>query len=40
MFRMGPLHAQDNSPRISGTEPERSARNRDLFARPTGVGRH
>ena len=26
MFRMGPVHARDNGPGVSGTEPERTAR--------------
>ena len=31
MFRMGPVHARDNGPGVSGTEPERTARYRDLL---------
>ena len=31
MFRMGPVHARDNSLEVSGTEPERTARRRDLL---------
>ena len=31
MFRMGPVHARDNGPGVSGTEPERTARHRDLL---------
>ena len=36
MFRMGPVHARDNSPEVSGTKPERTARDRNLlYARRT-----
>ena len=31
MFIMGPVHARDNGPGLSGTEPERTARHRDLL---------
>ena len=31
MFRMGPVHTRDNGPGVSGAEPERTARYRDLF---------
>ena len=31
LFRMGPVHAQDNGPGVSGTEPEHTARYRDLL---------
>ena len=31
MFRMGPVHARDNGPGVSSTEPERTARYRDLL---------
>ena len=31
MFRMGPMHAQDNGPGVSSTESERTARHRDLL---------
>ena len=31
MFRMGPVHAWDNGPGVSGTEPERTARHLDLL---------
>ena len=31
MFRMGPVHARDNGPGVSGAEPERTVRYRDLF---------
>ena len=31
MFRMGPVHARDNGPGVSGTEPERTARHQDLL---------
>ena len=31
MFRMGPVHTWDNGPGVSGTEPERTARYRDLL---------
>ena len=31
MFRMGPMHARDNGPGVSGIEPERTARYRDLL---------
>ena len=31
MFRMGPVHARDNGPGVSGTEPERTARYWDLL---------
>jgi len=26
MFRMGPVHARDNGPGVSGTEPKRTAK--------------
>jgi len=36
MFRMGPVHARDNGSGVSSTEPERTARYRDLlYARRT-----
>ena len=36
MFRIGLMHARDNGPGITGTEPERTARYRDLlYARRT-----
>jgi len=36
MFRIGPVHARDNGPGVSGTEPERAARYRVLlYARRT-----
>ena len=38
MFRMGPVHAWDNSPGASGAEPECTARYRDLLYARTGVG--
>jgi len=31
MFRMGPVHARDNGPGVSGTESERTTRYRDLL---------
>jgi len=31
MFKVGPVHALDNGPGVSGTEPERTARYRDLL---------
>ena len=31
IFRMGPVHARDNGPGVSGTELERTARYRDLL---------
>ena len=31
MFRMGPVHARDNGPGVSGTEPERTARHRTYY---------
>ena len=31
MFRMGPAHAEDNGPGVSGAEPERTARYQDLL---------
>jgi len=31
MFKMGPVHARDNGPRVSGTEPERTAMYQDLL---------
>ena len=31
MFKMGAVHARDNGPGVSGTEPERTARYRDLL---------
>jgi len=37
MFRMGPAHAQDNGPRVSGAEPERTARYWDLLYARTGI---
>jgi len=36
MFRMGRVHARDNGPGVSGTEPERTTRYRVLlYARKT-----
>ena len=36
MFRIGPMHTRDNGLGVSGTEPERTARYRDLlYARKT-----
>ena len=36
MFRLGPVHARDNGPGVSGTELECTARYRDLlYARRT-----
>ena len=40
MFRIGPVHAQGNGSGVSGTEPERTARYRDLLYARTGVGFH
>ena len=31
MFRVGPMHARDNGPEVSGTKSERTARYRDLL---------
>ena len=31
MFRIGLVHTRDNGPVVSGTEPERTARHRDLL---------
>ena len=31
MFRMGLVHTRDNGPEVSGTEPERTVRYRDLL---------
>jgi len=31
MFRMSPVHARYNGPGVSGTEPEHTARYRDLL---------
>ena len=36
MFRMGPVHARDNGPGLSGTEPERTARHR-IYYMPEGL---
>ena len=38
MFRMGPVHARDNGPRVSGAEPECIARYRDLLYTRIGIG--
>ena len=38
MLRMGPVHAWDNGQGVSGTEPERTARYRDLLYARTGIG--
>jgi len=36
MFRMGPVHARDNGPGVSGTEPKHTARYQVLlYARRT-----
>jgi len=36
MFRIGPVHTQDNGPEVSDTEPKRTARYRVLlYARRT-----
>ena len=40
MFRMGPVHAQDNGSRVYGTEPECTARYQDLFYARIGIGYH
>jgi len=40
MFRMGPIHAQDNGQGVYGTEPECTARYRDLLYTRTGIGYH
>jgi len=40
IFRMGPVHAQDNNPWVSGIESERAARYRDLLCAWTGIGCH
>jgi len=37
-FKMSPVHAWDNGPGVSGTEPERTARYRDLVYIQTGIG--
>ena len=31
MIRMGPVHARDNGPGVSGTEPKHTVRYRDLL---------
>jgi len=31
MFKMGPVHTRDNGPRVSGAEPECTARYQDLL---------
>ena len=40
MFRVGPVHAQDNGPGVSDTEPERTSRYRDLLYARTGIECH
>jgi len=40
MFKMGYVHARDNGPGVSGSEPERTARYRDLLYARTGIGYH
>jgi len=37
IFKMGLVHAWDNDPGVSGTEPERTARFRDLLYAQTGL---
>jgi len=37
MFRMGPVHARDNGPGVSGAEPERTDRYWDLLYARTGI---
>jgi len=38
MFRMGPVHARDNGPKVFGAELERTARYRDLLYARVGIG--
>ena len=38
MFRIGPVFARDNDHGVSGVEPERIARHRDLLYAQIGVG--
>jgi len=40
MLRMGPVHAWDNGQGVSSTEPECTARYRDLLYARTGIGCH
>jgi len=40
MLRMGLVHAQDNGQGVSGTEPEHTARYRDLLYAQTGIRYH
>ena len=40
MLRMGLVHARDNSKGVSGAEPERTARYRDLLYARKGIGCH
>jgi len=37
MFRMGLVHTRDNGLGVSGAEPERTSRNRDLLYARTGI---
>ena len=38
MFRMGPVLAWDNDHGVSGAEPKRTAKYRELIVRPNGIG--
>jgi len=38
MSSIGPIHALDNGPGVSGAEPERTARYQDLFYTRIGIG--
>jgi len=40
MLRIGLVHARDNGQGVSGAEPERTARYRDLLYARTGIGCH
>jgi len=40
MLRMGPINTQENGQGVFGTEPERTARYRDLLYVRTGIGCH
>jgi len=40
IFRMGPVRAWNNGPGVSGTEPERTARYRDLLYARIEIGCH
>jgi len=40
MFRMGPVHVQDNGPGVFDAEPEHAARYRHLLYARTGIEYH